>query len=41
MQTLRKLDDYFIGTDEGTAGDRVWFYGTYAIIALCAITPFL
>lgn len=41
MRMLRMIDDFFIGAGEGTASDRVWFYGTYAGIALCALTPFL
>ncbi len=37
MQALRKLDDYFIGTNDGTPADRVWFYGTYTLTALIAL----
>ena len=37
MQALRKLDDYFIGNNEGTAADRVWFYGSYALTAALAL----
>ena len=31
MRLLRAIDGYFIGEGEGTAGDRVWMYGQYAV----------
>lgn len=35
---LKKLDYYFLGEpDEVTAIDRIWFYGTYAIIIITLI----
>lgn len=37
MNMIRKLDDYFLGTDEADISDRIWFYGTYAIVITITI----
>ena len=31
MKALRALDNYFIGTGEGAAMDRVWALGQYVV----------
>ena len=31
MGIVRKLDNYFLGTDEASLTDRIWFYGTYIV----------
>lgn len=41
MKVVMAIDDYFIGTGEGTVSDRVWFYGTYALTGVIAAFTFL
>lgn len=39
MKALRAIDNYFIGGDEGTAGDRVWAVGQYVVyLGIAAFT---
>lgn len=40
MKVLRAIDEYLIGNDEGTIGERLFYYGTYSaciIITIIAI----
>lgn len=37
MKAILKIDDYLIGNDEGTFGERLFYYGTYAICITIAV----
>ncbi|AIY05324.1 hypothetical protein Plano_1359 [Planococcus sp. PAMC 21323] len=37
MQLIRQIDDYFLGNDEGTVVDRLYFYGVYCVSLLIAL----
>lgn len=34
MKTIKAIDNYFLGYDDGTLSDRLWFYFSYAIALL-------
>ncbi|WP_275425611.1 hypothetical protein [Planococcus versutus] len=37
MQLIRQIDDYFIGNEEGTVVDRLYFYGVYGVSMMIAL----
>lgn len=41
MKVIHAIDNYFIGSGEGTIGDRLYFFGTIAATGIIALVTLL